>query len=58
MQCAGRPKAIDMLTDYHLHLRPDDLDASTDRYFTPANFERYREALAWERENLDRLLSG
>jgi histidinol-phosphatase (PHP family) len=33
-----------MLTDYHLHLRPDDLDASPDRYFTPANFERYRAA--------------
>jgi histidinol-phosphatase (PHP family) len=35
---------FDMLTDYHLHLRPDDLDASPDRYFTPANFERYRAA--------------
>jgi histidinol-phosphatase (PHP family) len=33
-----------MLTDYHLHLRPDDLDASPDRYFTPTNFERYRGA--------------
>ncbi len=33
-----------MLTDYHLHLRPDDLDARPDRYFTPANFERYRAA--------------
>ncbi|HEV7527777.1 MAG TPA: histidinol-phosphatase [Solirubrobacteraceae bacterium] len=33
-----------MLTDYHLHLRPDDLDASADEYFTEANFERYRAA--------------
>jgi histidinol-phosphatase (PHP family) len=33
-----------MLTDYHLHLRPDDLDASAEQYFTPANFERYRAA--------------
>jgi histidinol-phosphatase (PHP family) len=32
-----------MLTDYHLHLRPDDVDASPGRYFTPANAERYRE---------------
>jgi histidinol-phosphatase (PHP family) len=33
-----------MLTDYHLHLRPDDPDAAPERYFTPANAERYREA--------------
>jgi histidinol-phosphatase (PHP family) len=32
-----------MLTDYHLHLRPDDLDASAAEYFTAANVERYRE---------------
>ncbi len=32
-----------MLTDYHLHLRPDDLAASPSEYFTPANVERYRE---------------
>ena len=31
-----------MLTDYHLHLRPDELDATPERYFTAANFERYR----------------
>ena len=37
-----------MLTDYHLHLRPDDLDASADEYFTQENFERYR-ATASER---------
>jgi histidinol-phosphatase (PHP family) len=30
-----------VLTDYHVHLRPDDLDASAARYFTPANVERY-----------------
>ena len=32
-----------MLTDYHVHLRPDDTDASPARYFTRANAERYRE---------------
>jgi histidinol-phosphatase (PHP family) len=32
-----------MLTDYHLHLRPDELTASPSEYFTPANVERYRE---------------
>lgn len=33
-----------MLTDYHVHLRPDDLDASAERYFTRENAERYRAA--------------
>jgi histidinol-phosphatase (PHP family) len=33
-----------VLTDYHLHLRPDDLDASADEYFSEANFQRYRSA--------------
>ncbi len=33
-----------MLTDYHLHLRADDLDASAAEHFTPANVERYRTA--------------
>jgi histidinol-phosphatase (PHP family) len=32
-----------MLTDYHLHLRPDDLDATAADHFTAANVERYRE---------------
>jgi histidinol-phosphatase (PHP family) len=32
-----------VLTDYHVHLRPDDLDATEDRYFTAENAERYRE---------------
>ena len=32
-----------MLTDYHLHLRPDQLDATAAEYFTAANVERYRE---------------
>jgi histidinol-phosphatase (PHP family) len=32
-----------MLTDYHVHLRPDDLDATAARYFTTANADRYRE---------------
>ena len=35
-----------MLTDYHLHLRPDELDARPDEYFVPANAERYRAAAA------------
>ncbi len=35
-----------MLTDYHVHLRPDDRDATPERYFTPANAERYRETAA------------
>jgi histidinol-phosphatase (PHP family) len=33
-----------MLTDYHVHLRRDDLEASAAEHFTPANAERYREA--------------
>lgn len=37
-----------MLTDYHLHLRSDDLDATADRHFTEANAKRYR-ATASER---------
>jgi histidinol-phosphatase (PHP family) len=37
-----------VLTDYHLHLRPDDADADADEYFTEANAERYR-AVAAER---------
>ena len=37
-----------MLTDYHLHLRPDELDARPVEYFVEANVERYR-AVADER---------
>jgi histidinol-phosphatase (PHP family) len=33
-----------VLTDYHLHLRPDDPDTPPERYFTVENVERYREA--------------
>ena len=33
-----------MLTDYHVHLRPDAPAASPDAYFTQENVERYREA--------------
>jgi histidinol-phosphatase (PHP family) len=33
-----------MLTDYHLHLRPDEPDTTAAAYFTTANVERYREA--------------
>jgi histidinol-phosphatase (PHP family) len=32
-----------MLTDYHVHLRPDGEDSSAARHFTAANAERYRE---------------
>ncbi len=35
-----------MLTDYHLHLRPDEPDTTPERYFTAENVERYREAAA------------
>jgi histidinol-phosphatase (PHP family) len=37
-----------MLTDYHLHLRLDDLDASAETHFTEDNVSRYR-AVAGER---------
>lgn len=37
-----------MLTDYHLHLRSDDTDASVEEHFTQANVERYR-AVAGDR---------
>jgi len=30
-----------VLTDYHVHLRPDEVDATADEYFTEANAERY-----------------
>ncbi len=33
-----------MLTDYHVHLRPDELEATAAEHFTSANVERYREA--------------
>jgi histidinol-phosphatase (PHP family) len=35
-----------MLTDYHLHLRPDAPGTTAERYFTAANAERYREVAA------------
>ncbi|HEV2769127.1 MAG TPA: histidinol-phosphatase HisJ family protein [Solirubrobacteraceae bacterium] len=31
-----------MLTDLHVHLRPDDLGSTAERHFTAANAERYR----------------
>jgi histidinol-phosphatase (PHP family) len=33
-----------VLTDYHVHLRPDELGATPDEYFTEENVERYLEA--------------
>jgi histidinol-phosphatase (PHP family) len=35
-----------MLTDYHTHLRPDDLDARAEEFFTEANVTRYLETAA------------
>lgn len=35
-----------VLTDYHVHLRPDELDATAELYFTSAVAARYREAAA------------
>jgi histidinol-phosphatase (PHP family) len=31
-----------VLTDYHVHLRPDEPDATPERYFTAENADRYR----------------
>lgn len=33
-----------MLTDYHVHLRPDAEESTAEQYFTGTNAERYREA--------------
>ena len=33
-----------MLTDYHVHLRPDEPDTGPERFFTADNVERYRRA--------------
>src|SRR5215217_4887097 len=35
-----------MLTDYHVHLRPDDPGTEPDEYFTPENVDRYLAAAA------------
>jgi histidinol-phosphatase (PHP family) len=35
-----------VLTDYHLHLRPDDPNTPAERYFTAENVERYLQAAA------------
>jgi histidinol-phosphatase (PHP family) len=35
-----------MLTDYHLHLRPDDEGTTAERFFTAENVERYLAAAA------------
>ena len=32
-----------MLTDYHVHLRPDEPENTAEQYFTSANAERYQE---------------
>ena len=33
---------MDVLTGYHVHPRPEDLDATAERYFTAAKAEKYR----------------
>jgi len=35
-----------VLTDYHVHLRPDEAGTDAERYFTAANAERYRTVAA------------
>ena len=35
-----------VLTDYHVHLRRDELEHTAAEHFTAANVERYREAAA------------
>jgi histidinol-phosphatase (PHP family) len=35
-----------VLTDYHVHLRPDEPGTTADRYFTADNAQRYREIAA------------
>jgi histidinol-phosphatase (PHP family) len=35
-----------VLTDYHVHLRPDEADTPAGRFFTAGNAERYRETAA------------
>jgi histidinol-phosphatase (PHP family) len=42
-----------VLTDYHVHLRPDEDDSTAARYFTQANVDRYREAA--EERGIDEL---
>jgi histidinol-phosphatase (PHP family) len=37
-------RSLSVLTDYHVHLRSDELDASAAEHFTAANAERYRVA--------------
>ena len=47
-QVASRLDGV--LTDYHLHLRPDEPDTPPERYFTAENVERYLEAAASRRD--------
>jgi histidinol-phosphatase (PHP family) len=37
---------LTVLTDLHVHLRPDALEATAERHFTPENVERYQEVAA------------
>ena len=40
----GSIYAAAVLTDYHVHLRPDELDATAAEYFAEANVDRYLDA--------------
>jgi histidinol-phosphatase (PHP family) len=42
----GEGNVVSVLTDYHLHLRPDEPGTPPERYFTAENVERYRAAAA------------
>ena len=52
--CCARTRL--MLTDYHVHLRPDGAGTTAAEYFTPANAERYREAAERARDRRARRL--
>jgi len=43
-QPQGPSRLPAVLTDYHVHLRPDEPDTPPDRYFTADNVARYRAA--------------
>src|SRR5205807_9555437 len=43
-RCKRQQRGPPVLTDYHVHLRPDGDDTPAERYFTAGNAERYREA--------------
>ena len=52
---AGLECPAAVLTDYHLHLRPDEENTPPEEYFTPGNVERYQEIAEELRERRERL---